>query len=72
MLVDIAQVLEGQKVILILQSPEDVILLRERLKVIKDIDIQEFKHIDIVDIEAETNKNNSTHIIFIIDDLLQI
>ena len=50
---DMAQVLEGQKIIFILMNSEDILLLRERLKSIKNVDIQEFKNIDQVDIQAE-------------------
>jgi hypothetical protein len=34
-------------------NSEDILLLRERLKCIKNVDIQEFKNIDQVDIQAE-------------------
>ena len=45
-LTDMAKVLEGQKIIFILVNSEDIVLLRERLKVIKDVDIHEYKNID--------------------------
>jgi len=48
---DMAQVLEGQKIIFIIMNSEDILLLRERLKGIKNVDIQEFKNIDQVDIQ---------------------
>jgi len=36
---DMAEELEGQKIVFILQSHEDVILLKERFKVFKNVEI---------------------------------
>ena len=67
-----AQVLEGQKIIFILLNSVDILLLRERLKCIKNVDIQEFKNIDLVDIQAEITFNKRGHLIFFIDDPSQL
>ena len=71
-LTDMAQVLEGQKIIFILLNSVDILLLRERLKCIKNVDIQEFKNIDQVDIQAEITLNKRGHLIFFIDDPSQL
>jgi hypothetical protein len=68
----VAQILEGQKIIFILQNTEDIILLRERLKVIKDVDFLEYKSIEQIDIEEEIKKINNSHIMLFMDDLCQI
>lgn len=67
-LTDLAEVLQDQKVFLIMKSSEDIIMIRERLKFIKDIDIQEFKTIEQINIESQLSKPENDHVVFFIDN----
>ena len=61
----------GHKINIVSKNQEDIMLLKERLKIIKNIVIEDFKNIGEVDLDKDFVSNSANHVIVILDDLKQ-
>lgn len=68
-LTDAATIFEGQSIIILFKNQEDSNVLHKRLKVINWAQINEFKSVEVIDVNKYFR--NATHVIVFVDDMKQ-
>ena len=59
----------GMEILIVSKNGEDVLILNERLKIIKNANINEAKTLQMADIEQRFTKAPMNHLILLIDDI---